>query len=99
VSRPYARTIPQGLSVDAHRALGARLRAVRAELQAVRRVVSAACSSASKEYASCSRLLKELTTLETVLRLAAVGQHVDQRPLGELQRLYGDDPLSSEDHV
>ncbi|HEX9872528.1 MAG TPA: hypothetical protein VGC99_28810 [Candidatus Tectomicrobia bacterium] len=85
------RDVKQGLSLAQHAQLGNTLRAIRGELLAVRQLVAAGESSGSHEYAAVSKLLRELKTLETVLRLAAVGQHVDTRPLGELQRLYGDD--------
>jgi hypothetical protein len=94
--RPYTRRIPEGLSLEDHRVLGDRLRMIRDALLAVRATVAAGQSSASPEYASCSRVLKELTSLETVLRLSAVGQHVDKRLLGELQRLYGETPQPKE---
>jgi hypothetical protein len=84
------RAIPRGLTIDDHRALGDRLRGVREALLAVRAMVADGEGSGSNEYSACSKLLRELKTLETVLRLAAVGAHVDKRPLGALQRLYGD---------
>jgi hypothetical protein len=84
------RAIPKGLSLTQHTQLGNTLRAIRGELLAARQMVTAGEGSGSHEYVAVSKLLREVKTLETVLRLAAVAQHVDTRPLGELQRLYGD---------
>ena len=90
------RIIPAGLTLDDHQTLGDTLRAIRTQLLDVRQIVAAGEGSSSREYLACSKLLRELTSLETVLRQTAVGQHVEKRPLGELQRLYGETPPSED---
>jgi len=79
-----------GLSLEAHRDLGARLRGVRADLLAVRETVKGAIGSATVAYQSLQRLLSGLANVENALAAEAAGAYADAVPPAELARLYGE---------
>jgi hypothetical protein len=79
-----------GLSLAQHRALGARLRAIRVDIVEVRAAVKDTLGSATDAYVASQRLLNALVPVERALAAEAAGEYSDQVPMVELQRLYGD---------
>lgn len=82
--------VKPGLSVAQHGEIGEALGAMRQQALGVRTLLREHVGSASAEYVAAHRACQALQNLSNVLLHLAVGEHVDQVPLADLQALYAD---------
>jgi hypothetical protein len=82
-------TVLTPFTIAEHAEMGETLAHMRQQALGLRQVLREHVGSASTEYVTASRVGRAIQDLQTVLLHLAVGEHVDQVPLAELQTLYG----------